>query len=72
MKFPKIIQNKKTKVEVTIYGKSKGGERKKDGSVTQPYPFYRLCWQRRGAPGQFPLAATDGVARGIGEVGFSF
>ena len=37
VKFPKIIQNKKTKVEVTIYGKSKGGERKKDGTRTQPY-----------------------------------
>ena len=48
MKFPKIIQNKKTKVVVTIYGKSKGGERKKDGSVTQPYPFYRLCWRVAG------------------------
>jgi len=48
VKFPKIIRNKKTKVEVTIYGKSKGGERKKDGSVTQPYPFYRLCWRVAG------------------------
>ena len=38
VRFPKIIRNKKTKVEVTIYGKSKGGERKPDGSVTQPYP----------------------------------
>ena len=45
MKFPKLIRNKKTKVEVTICGKSKGGERKQDGSVTQPYPFYRLCWR---------------------------
>ncbi len=48
MKFPKIIQNKKTKAQVTIYGKSKGGERKKDGSVTQPYPFYRICWRVAG------------------------
>jgi integrase len=48
VKFPKIIKNKKTKVEVTIYGKSKGGERKKDGSVTQPYPFYRVCWRVAG------------------------
>ena len=48
MKFPRIIRNKKTKVEVTIYGKSKGGERKKDGTRTQPYPFYRLCWRVAG------------------------
>ena len=48
MKFPKIIRNKKTKVEVTIYGKSKGGERKPDGTRTQPYPFYRLCWRVAG------------------------
>jgi hypothetical protein len=48
VRFPKIIRNKKTKVEVTIYGKSKGGERKKDGGVTQPYPFYRLCWRVGG------------------------
>jgi integrase len=48
VKFPKVIQNKKTKVEVTIYRKSKGGERKKDGSVTQPYPFYRVCWRVAG------------------------
>ena len=48
MRFPKIIQNKKTKAEVTIYGKSKGGERKPDGSVTQPYPFYRICWRVAG------------------------
>ena len=48
MRFPKFIQNKKTKVEVAIYGKSKGGERKKDGSATQPYPFYRFCWRVAG------------------------
>jgi integrase len=48
VKFPKIIQNKKTRAEVTIYGKSKGGERKPDGSVTQPYPFYRICWRVAG------------------------
>ena len=48
MKFPKFIKNRKTKVEVTIYGKSKGGERKKDGGVTRPYPFYRLCWRVAG------------------------
>ena len=48
VKFPKIIQNKKTKVAVTIYGKSKGGERKQDGTRTQPYPFYRLCWRVAG------------------------
>jgi len=38
VKFPKIIQNKKTKAEVTIYGKSKGGERKKDGSCDPAIP----------------------------------
>ena len=48
MKFPKIIQNKKTKVAVTIYGKSKGGGRKKDGRVPKPYPFYRICWRVAG------------------------
>jgi len=48
MKFPMVIRNRKSKVEVVIYGKSKGGERKKDGSVTQPYPFYRLCWRVAG------------------------
>jgi integrase len=48
VRFPKVIRNKKTKAEVTIYGKSKGGERKKDGSVTQPYPFYRVCWRVSG------------------------
>jgi len=48
VKFPKLIQNKKSKVEVTIYGKSKGGERKQDGGVTQPYPFYRPCWRVAG------------------------
>ena len=51
VRFPKIIKNKKTKVEVTIYGKSKGGKRKKDGSVTQPYPFYRVCWRVAGQRG---------------------
>ena len=48
MRFPKTIQNKKTKAEVTIYGKSKGGEQKQDGGVTQPYPFYRICWRVAG------------------------
>jgi hypothetical protein len=48
VKFLKTIKNRKTKVAVTIYGKSKGGERKKDGSVTQPYPFYRVCWRVAG------------------------
>jgi integrase len=48
VRFPKIIQNRKTKVAVTIYGKSKGGERKPDGTVTQPYPFYRICWRVAG------------------------
>jgi hypothetical protein len=38
VKFPKIIRNQKTKVEVTIYSKFKGRDLKKDGSVTQPYP----------------------------------
>jgi hypothetical protein len=48
VKFPKIIQHKKTKAQVTIYGKSKGGERKEGGGVTQPYPFYRICWRVAG------------------------
>ena len=48
VKFPKVIQNKKTKVEVTIYGKSKGGDPKKGGGVTQPYPVYRVCWRVAG------------------------
>jgi integrase len=48
VKFPKVIRNQKTKVEVTIYGKSKGGKPKKDGGVTQPYPFYRVCWRVAG------------------------
>jgi hypothetical protein len=48
LKFPKVIQNKKTKVAVTIYGKSNGGERKKDGTLTRAYPFYRICWRVAG------------------------
>src|SRR5689334_12243678 len=33
VRFPKIIRNKKTKVEATIYGKKPA------------YPFYRVCWR---------------------------
>ena len=42
VRLPKIIQNKKTKVSATIYCKSKGGVLKTDGSLTQPYEFYRV------------------------------
>ena len=38
MKFPKLVRNRKTKVAVTTYGKSKGGERGPDGRVAEPYP----------------------------------
>jgi integrase len=36
VKFPKVIRNKKTKAEVTIYGKKPA------------YPFYRVCWRVAG------------------------
>jgi len=48
MKFPKIIRSSKTKIEVVIYGRSKGGDPKKDGTLTQPYPFYRVVWRAGG------------------------
>ena len=37
---PQIIE--RGKLWATIYGKSKCGEPKKDGSLTRPYPFYRM------------------------------
>jgi integrase len=36
LRFPKVIQNKKTKARATIYGKKKA------------YPFYRVCWRVNG------------------------
>jgi len=36
MRFPKIVENRKTKVQVVIYGKSKGGKPMKDGRISQP------------------------------------
>ncbi len=38
--FPHTIH--RGRLSATIYGKSKGGEPKKDGSVTRPYQFYRM------------------------------
>jgi len=32
------------KVLAMLYGKSKGGKRKPGGSLSKPYPFYRLIW----------------------------
>lgn len=48
VRFPKVIRNKKTKAEVTIYGKSKGGKPNGKGGITEPYPFYRVCWRVDG------------------------
>src|SRR5436305_804496 len=36
VRFPKVNRNKKTKAEVTIYGKKPA------------YPFYRVCWRVAG------------------------
>ena len=43
MRFPKVIRNKKTKVEVTIYGKSKGGDGKRTAVGLSHFPYYRVC-----------------------------
>ncbi len=59
MKFPKVIQNKKTRAEVTIYGKSKGGGRKKNGSVTEPFLFYRVCRRVKDQRAQLPQVAAE-------------
>ena len=50
MRFPKVIRNKKSKVEVTIYGKKPG------------YPFYRVCW-RAGRQRRMKSLASYSAAR---------
>jgi len=42
VRFPKRIKHR-GKVLATVYGKTKGGKPKKNGGVTEPYPFYRVC-----------------------------
>ena len=54
MKFPKVIRNKKAKVEVTIYGKKPG------------YAFYRVCW-RAGGQRRMKSVATYSAAKQFAE-----
>jgi integrase len=68
VRFPKIIANKKTKASATIYGKIKGGEPKPDGGVTQPYPFYRVCWKVAGQRKMQSFATYSAAKRHADEM----
>ena len=50
VRFPKVVRNKKSKVEVTVYGKKRG------------YAFYRVCW-RAGRQRRMKSFASYSAAR---------
>jgi integrase len=68
VRFPKVIRNKKTKVEVTIYGKSKGGLPNGKGGLTKPYPFYRVCWRVDGQRRMQSFATYSGAKQKADEL----